>query len=63
MFQQERELVKIVSNNPAHPAGYYTQFKDQMKPGDVIFNEESTPEKIKLPKPIIKQTPKKRNRK
>ncbi len=40
MLQQERELVKIVSNNPAHPAGYYTQFKEQMKPGDVIFSDE-----------------------
>lgn len=62
-MQAERELVKIVSNNPAHPAGYYTQFKEQMKPGDVIFDEEATTEKIKSPKPIIKQTPRKRNRK
>ena len=62
-MQAERELIKIVSNNPAHPAGYYTQFKDQMKPGDVIFDEEATIEKIKLPKSIIKQTPRKRNRK
>jgi len=33
----ERELVKIASDNPAHPHGYYTQFKDRMKPGDVVF--------------------------
>lgn len=33
----ERELVKIVSNIKAHPHGYYTQFKDQMKPGDIEY--------------------------
>jgi hypothetical protein len=36
---QERELIKIKSDNPAHPHGYYTQFKDCMKPGDVVFDE------------------------
>jgi len=35
----ERELVKIVSNNPAHPWGYYIQFKDCVKPGDVEYFE------------------------
>jgi hypothetical protein len=35
----ERELVKIASDNPAYPQGYYTQFKDRMKPGDIIFGE------------------------
>lgn len=34
---EERELVKIASNNPEHKKGYYVQFKDQMKEGDVIF--------------------------
>ncbi|MFA5424621.1 MAG: hypothetical protein WC374_12275 [Phycisphaerae bacterium] len=38
---EERELVKIKSDNPAHPKGYYTQFKDCMKPGDVVFGEKS----------------------
>ena len=31
----ERELVKIASF--AHSGGYYTQFKDAMKPGDVVY--------------------------
>jgi len=35
----ERELVKIVSNNPAHPRGYYIQFKDCVKPEDVEYIE------------------------
>ncbi|MBC8392612.1 MAG: hypothetical protein H8E17_08625 [Deltaproteobacteria bacterium] len=30
----ERELVKIVCDNEV---GYYTQFKDSMKPGDVEY--------------------------
>jgi|GEM_PF-4755068 len=38
----ERELVKIVSNNPAHPRGYYIQFKDCVKPGDVEYFEAQT---------------------
>ena len=36
---QERELVKIASDNPAHPHGYYTQFRDAMQPGDMVFGE------------------------
>ena len=44
---QERELVKITSDNPAHPKGYYIQFKDRMNPGDVIFGET---------KPVIHET-------
>jgi len=32
-----REVVKIKSDNPSHN-GYYTQWKDQMKPGDEIYN-------------------------
>jgi len=36
---EERELVKIASDNPAYPQGYYTQFKDAMRPGDVIFGQ------------------------
>ena len=34
----ERELVKIASDNPAHPKGYYIQFKDCMKRGDVEYD-------------------------
>lgn len=33
------ELVKIKSDNPAHPKGYYVQFKDRVKPGDVEYIE------------------------
>jgi len=47
----ERELVKIVSNNPAHPKGYYIQFKDRMKPGDVEYSDDK-------PAEIIPVTPK-----
>lgn len=36
---QEKELVKIASNNPAHPKGYYIQFKDRMREGDVEYVE------------------------
>ena len=39
----ERELVKIASDNPAFN-GYYTQFKDMMKPGDVIYGTPIKPE-------------------
>jgi hypothetical protein len=48
----ERELVKIKSDNPAHPHGYYTQFKDKMKPGDVIYTRpETIPANPEEPKP------------
>lgn len=53
---QERELVKIKSDNPAYPQGYYTQFKDKMKPGDVEFKKdkvtkkEDESEKVATPK-------------
>ena len=36
-----REVVKIKSDNPTH-AGYYTQWKDLMKPGDEIYKEGQT---------------------
>jgi hypothetical protein len=32
-----REVVKIKSDNPSHN-GYYTQWKDEMKPGDEIYS-------------------------
>ncbi|MDD4390242.1 MAG: hypothetical protein PHW03_05500 [Eubacteriales bacterium] len=35
----EREVIKIKSDNPAHPHGYYIQFRDCMKPGDVEYIE------------------------
>lgn len=34
-----REVVKIKTDNPAYPAGYYTQWKDQIKKDDVEFVE------------------------
>jgi hypothetical protein len=37
----ERELVKVKSDSPAHPNGYYTQFRDCMKPGDVEYIESN----------------------
>jgi hypothetical protein len=46
----ERELVKIVSNNPAHPQGFYIQFKDRMKPGDVEYSDEKPAEIPVTPK-------------
>lgn len=56
----ERELVKIKSDNPAFTAGYYTQFKDMMKPGDVIYAPDGVPVKPlpeKLSAEPIKQKP------
>ena len=38
---EERELVKIKSDAPGHPKGYYTGFKDQMQPGDVEYFESN----------------------
>lgn len=51
----ERELVKIKSDK--HQNGYYTQFKDQMKPGDVLFGKEKevVPVKEETEKPIKKK--------
>jgi hypothetical protein len=45
----ESELVKIKSDNPAHPKGYYIQFRAKMKPEDVeyIENEEIKAEAAK----------------
>ena len=41
-MEKERELVKIKSENPDHPRGYYIQFKDQVKEGDVEFIDNQT---------------------
>jgi len=46
---QERELIKIASDNPAHPHGYFIQFKDRMKPGDIEYQEGAAPDPVKPP--------------
>lgn len=38
---KEREVVKVKSDNPSH-AGYYTTYRDMMKPGDVEYSEPQT---------------------
>jgi len=35
---QMRELVRVKSDNPTH-AGYYTTYRDQMKPGEEEYFE------------------------
>jgi len=52
----ERETVKIKSNNPAHPKGYYIQFRDMMKPEDEEYVEEKE-------KPPIQEKQPRRNKK
>lgn len=43
-----RELVKVKSDNPSH-AGYYTTYRDQMKPDDVEFGiEPANPDEPEL---------------
>lgn len=37
---EEQKLIKIKSNNPAHPQGFYIQFRDNMKPGDVEYSDD-----------------------
>lgn len=49
----ERDLVRIASDNPAFN-GYYTQFKDLVKPGDVEYVERPLPEQQSKPAPEIK---------
>jgi len=51
----EKELVKIVSNNPAHPQGFYIQFKDKMKPGDVEYFESEHKQATQTAEPIPKR--------
>lgn len=55
----ERELVKIASDNPAHPHGYYVQFKDRVKPGAVVYGIETTADSEVMPsdKESIKHDP------
>lgn len=47
-------LVKIKSDNPAHPKGYYIQFADRVKPEDILFDEtqKQEPVKVETDKPI-----------
>ena len=35
---KQREVVKVKSDNPSH-AGYYTTYRDQMKPGEEEYFE------------------------
>ena len=47
---EEQKLIKIKSNNPGHPKGYYIQFKDRMKPGDVEYSDDKPAEIPVTPK-------------
>ncbi len=38
----QRTAVKIKSDNPSHH-GFYTQWADAMKPGDVLYEENAHP--------------------
>ena len=38
---KQREVVKVKSDNPSH-AGYYTTYRDQMKPGEEEYFEPVT---------------------
>jgi len=49
----ESELVKIASANPAHPLGYFIQFKDRMKAGDIEYIEGKDAEMKGEPGPGI----------
>lgn len=46
------ELVKIKSNNPAHPKGYYIQFADKVRPGDEIYTGEEIKEEPAPAEPV-----------
>ena len=35
---KQREVVRVKSDNPSH-AGYYTTYRDQMKPGEEEYFE------------------------
>lgn len=56
------DLVKIKSDNPAHPKGFYIQFRNRMSPGDIEYIEgvntaqPEAAEAVKTqPKPIKKR--------
>jgi hypothetical protein len=57
-----REVVKIASEN--HPTGYYTQWKDRMKLGDVIYQETALePENKPAEEPSVKPAMKRKVKK
>ena len=47
---KQREVVKVKSDNPSH-AGYYTTYRDQMKPGEEEYFEPVTGE-VKTEPPV-----------
>ena len=47
---KQREVVKVKSDNPTH-AGYYTTYRDQMKPGEEEYFEPVTGE-VKAEPPV-----------
>ena len=47
---KQREVVKVKSDNPSH-AGYYTTYRDQMKPGEEEYFEHVTGE-VKAEPPV-----------
>ena len=47
---KQREVVKVKSDNPTH-AGYYTTYRDQMKPGEEEYFEPVTGE-VKAAPPV-----------
>ena len=51
------DVVKIKSNNPAHPQGFFWQFADKVQPGDVIYTgeEPKTEQKEEAPEPKKKR--------
>ena len=59
---EQRECVKIKSDNPAFPKGYYIQFKDKMKPGDVEYFEPQTGIQIDAGDPPVEPIKKRKRR-
>lgn len=49
---KQREVVKVKSDNPSH-AGYYTTYRDQMKPGEEEYFEPQVGEMKGEPGPGI----------
>ena len=47
---KQREVVRVKSDNPSH-AGYYTTYRDQMKPGEEEYFEPVTGE-VKAAPPV-----------
>jgi hypothetical protein len=53
---QMRELVRVKSDNPTH-AGYYTTYRDKMKPGEEEYFEAEACEMECEPRPGIQVDP------